>query len=476
VNVYKYVVSLNSKNNGELSTEEILYKKAEAKHLLIKKIERALRERAFDCPLNMYGNIFPEEVRKYEKCDIHGELKCPAICDYTKCDYNCDNIKLNQKYYDPKRKIYRLLKNAELDKTTFIKGFAEYEIEYAKKQIKNMYILQPVYTLNDILNYVKNSYTPEKRELFDDFFVYRALNDLIPHTQNEFNNFRDSIIDKNNIQGYIIYRNKYYIFQPFTQNEDVPMYYRIHNNEFTDKQLSLYNYLKTNVEYNKLKGVADTNNISEEVDNNLYNYDDTYEYYDMRPEYEYVGIIDKELSRGKNKRFDELKDVFKIRPKLKKIDGKKRGTGIHSISGSVCSTSKAKSYLLKIAKKLDLNVKKNNTRDNICDFIRDELLLREKYSTKKEKNKFTYIRIPSNHPKYPFPYNLEDRVNSIINIIKKEIKYSIDISSKSVISKKTNLPIYYIIIQDTDNMKYYKDFLQKYNAIKKKNTWEIKIE
>jgi hypothetical protein len=257
------------------------------------------------------------------------------------------------------------------------------------------------------------------------------------------------------------------------------MYYRIHNINYTNNQLSLHSYLKTLDKYNKLKGVVDVDNSSDTVykDNKVYDFDSTYEYYDSRPEYDYVGIIDKELSRRKNKRIDELKDVFKIRPKLSKSDDKKRGTGIHSITGAVCATSKAKSYLLKIAKKLDLDTKKVSTRDGICNIIRDELLLREKYATTKDKNKITYIRLPSNHPHYPFPYNLEDRVKSIIKKIKKEIKYSIDISSKvELSSKETKLPVHYIYIKDTDKLKNYTDFLQKNNAIKKKNTWEIKIE
>ena len=43
---------------------------------------------------------------------------------------------------------------------------------------------------------------------------------------NDFNNFKDTLYDKFNRPGYLIQRNKYYIFQPFNQNEDVPMYYR----------------------------------------------------------------------------------------------------------------------------------------------------------------------------------------------------------------------------------------------------------
>ena len=42
-------------------------------------------------------------------------------------------------------------------------------------------------------------------------------------------------------------------------------------------------------------------------------------YYDERDENEYVGIIDKELNRRKNKDISEIADVFKIREKRDKI-------------------------------------------------------------------------------------------------------------------------------------------------------------
>jgi hypothetical protein len=45
VKIYKYVVSLGKDQNPyKLSSEEDLYKKAELKYLLIKKVERSLQE------------------------------------------------------------------------------------------------------------------------------------------------------------------------------------------------------------------------------------------------------------------------------------------------------------------------------------------------------------------------------------------------------------------------------------------------
>ena len=171
VNVYKYVVAIEN----ALSTEEELYQKAELKYILIKKIERAMKEVAIDCPLNVHGNMFREEIDKYEKCNEDGNVMCPAICDYTKCYYACDDAKLNMMYYDPERKIYTKIAKDKLDYSTFTHGLARNEIDYAKDKIKELYVTGYIYTIKEILEYVKESYDEEKRELFDEFFVFKAF-------------------------------------------------------------------------------------------------------------------------------------------------------------------------------------------------------------------------------------------------------------------------------------------------------------
>lgn len=477
VNVYKYVVALDKEGKQGLTSEEELYRKAEQKYVLIKKIERAMKETAFDCPLNMHGNIFKEEVINNADCDMHGDKKCPALCDYQKCEYKCDDPKLNIKYYDPNRNIYKLVDKTELDYSTFTHKLAESEIEQAKSKIKEMYITRPAYTLRDILDYVKKSYHTEKQSLFDEFFVYKALDDMVPINENDFNNFKDTIIDKNNTQGYLIYRDKYYIFQPFEQNESVPMYYRSNQTDDVKYELSLYHYLKNLPGYKKKsKGEKKDTTVAEDVQH--YDFEDTMEYYDNRDEFKYVGIIDKETTRRKSKSEDEVKDVFKIREKLPKILDKKRGTGIPNIKGAVCATSKSKEYLEKIAKNVGAKIE-GNTRVDVCNSIEKEMLLKEKYSTTKAGNKFTYIRIPANHPTLPFPYNLEDRVKYTIDKIKNEIKYSVDIKTTQIKKKsgpEKDMPSYVLSITKKPQLSEYTEFLKKLGADEKSNEWVITLE
>lgn len=477
VKIYKYAVTIEG---GGLSSEEELYQKAELKYLLIKKAERALKEIAIDCPLNMYGNMFKEEIEQWDKCGEKGQEPCPVICDYTKCNYKCDDLKLNAEYYDPHRNIYKSIPKDQLDYTTFTQGLARNEIDYAKKKIKEMYGKAYVYTLNKIVDYVKDSYNDEKRDLFDNFFVYKALDELIPLTENDFNNFKDTILDKFNRQGYLIYNNGNYIFQPFDQNEDVPMYYRTNYDKPISNQLSLYSYLKNTMEYQKYKSTrakrrSDKEIFKEEVQ--VYDFDSVMDYYDNRDEFKFVGIIDKELSRRKNKQADELKDVFKIREKRAKVLDKKRGTGIPSLKGAVCSTSKNKEYLEQIAKQLGLLEKKSETRIALCDQLRDRMLFLEKYATDKDKK--TYVMIPANHPVYPFPYNLEDRVKYITDKIKAEITFKTNITTTH--EKKTNGPekgqlTYKIKIQDNGKMQDYEKFIELLGGVKDKKDYVIVLE
>ncbi len=473
VNVYKYVVMLDDK----LSTEEELYQKSEKKYLLIKKVERAMKEVAIDCPLNEHGNKFIEEIEEFKDCGKEGKQPCPSICDYTNCDYKCEDIKLDAEFYDPKRKMYRKISKDGLDYSTFTNSLARTEIDFAKKKIKELYLKKYDYSLEEITDYVRKNYDEDKLDLFDEFFIYKALDELIPITENEFNNFKDTILDKFNRPGYIIYVNKYYIFQPFNQNENISMEYRSSFESPNVQKLSLYNYLKNSDKYQEIREKINKNKFEddrekEEIlgEKSYYDFDSVMEYYDNRDEFQYVGIIDKEVSRRKSKQIEELKDVFKIREKRAKILDKKRATGVFSFLGGVC-TSRERGFLLNIAKEIGLDVKDEQTRLNICEAVRDKLAELEKYG--KGKNKITYLIVPSNHPEYPFPYNLEDRKDYVINILEKEIKYKFqyDVEEQTK-NKKTT---YIITIKDNDKLKEYYGLLEKHGFSKSKNEFILNI-
>jgi len=476
VKVYKYVIALGKNSSDGLSTEEELYHKAEQKYMLTKKIERAMKEVAVDCPLNFNGNIFEEETSKYENCkDVSKDKSknkndmCPVECDFTSCRFQCDDPKLNAEYYDPHRKLYKNLKKGQIDMSTFTGNLVKSKIDDVKSKIKELFITKAFFNLNDILNYVKDSLDEQKKETFDDFFVYRALDSLMPVTENDFNNFKDVIINKNYQQGYLIYRDNNYIFQPFDQNENVPLYYRLNIDQQNNNKLSLYSYLK-----NVIK-ITDNNNMMAMEQNYKYSFDDVMDYYDNREEFSYVGIIDSEIVKSDNNNVN-VKDIFKIRNKRSKILEKKRATGIPSLKGSVCWNSKSKEEIMDICKKLDITINKKGTfiRQALCDIIKEKMLFLEKYATTANKNKLTYVMVPSNHPTYQFPYNLEDRVDYFKEQIKKNIKYKLNFSVEKN-NKKENL-IYKLIIKSEQKLDEYNDYFVKLGAIKNKNEYVINME
>jgi len=439
VKVFKYAVCMG-KNSNELSTEEDLYFKAEQKYLLIKKVERMLKENAIDCALNQAGNMFKEEIKFYDKCEKPNkrlleintkpndklEKICPGLCDFTECSYKCHDTVLNSKYYDPNNNLYIKLNKLQLDYSTFTSSLARSEIEYSKKKIKELYMTGYVYNLKTIVDYVKNSYNTDKKDLFNDFFVQKGLDELIPVTENDFNNFKDIIYDKTYRPGYLIYLDGYYLYQPFDENENAPMYYRTTYRPIYQSKLSLYNYLLNE----KFEVTNDIISISDEGNDDVaYNFDGVMDYYDDRKEFKFIGIIDKETNRRKSKRVEEIKDVFKIREKRDKVLDKKRGTGIPSLKGAVCATSKQKEYLEELAKDIGIKISnKDLTREDICDRIMNKLIELEKYA--KGNKKMTYIMIPKNHPTLKFPLNLEDRVEYIKNEVNKILSTNVKFIEK----------------------------------------------
>ena len=125
----------------------------------------------------------------------------------------------------------------------------------------------------------------------------------------------------------------------------------------------------------------------------IYNFDNTVNYYLNRPRNDIVGIIDSTYDK-KTQKFIE---IFKISTSVKDKFTK----------GTICTAGISKKKLETILKKLTgtNTIPGNQTKTILCCRIKDTLLELELKSEKP----MTYIIIPSNHPEYPFPYNLTDR-------------------------------------------------------------------
>ena len=400
VKVHRYVASLPSK----LSIDEKMYKRSEYKLVTTKKVENVLKRASIDCPINHAANIYDEELKKHKNCkelkisDFGKKTKhkfCPSVCEFKSCNYKCSNEKLNLKYYNKNSGLYKELTNNSVDRDVFINDLSFTMTSKIKKLIQNLYRRKYVFTFNQIKKYIDKGLDNKEKKMYDNFFLYKALNDLIPETENDFNNFSDTIYDKYNTPGYIIYRGKFYIFQPYKEDVNAPINYREKYNLDISKEIDLY---KIN---EKLKLNIQVTDKPKKVSKDLYNFDDTDFYYDKRSENKYVGILDK----------NKKKRVFKLREKRKKILEKKRGVGIPSAKGAVCTTANDKEDLIKIARELKIKVKDVMKKNQLCEEIEKKLISLEKFSEGNDKK--TFMIIPINHEEYEFPLNLEDRINFI---------------------------------------------------------------
>ena len=464
VKVYRYVVSLPGRQT--LSKEEELYRKAEVKYINIKKVERALIEISVDCPINHSANQLIDDVIKFKDCvNIDTVLKdktkkkylCPSRCEFEDCKFKCGSHTLNLEYYDTSRNIYKTINKSHLDYSTFSNDLALTEINFCKNIIKDLFRLKDFYSLNELISYIKNKYDIDKQDLFDVFFVYQALDILLPSSESELMNFDDFIYDKYNTIGYLIYRGKYYIFQPINEKEIITLQYRSNFNDKLVHNLTLDKYIK-GMYSDKLK---ESNKVTKNKLTTEYDFESNQDYYDNREENDIVGIIDKPPNINKLIKTNEnIEDVFKLRDKRDKNTIKKREKGLPSIKGATCQTAKNKKELEKISENLGIKISNRKfSREDLCSIVKERLLELEKYSTGKDKK--TYMIIPYDHPKYIFPYNLEDRVEYLNNILDNKLNIS-----KKIVDNK---PEYTISINNSSGLD--KDLLKKYNFNLVKDKW-----
>ena len=220
-------------NDENLETsDERIYRIAFNKKKNMALIERTLKKNSIDCFLNKKGNIFTDEnygetnsllrnhlimdSQNFKRSDYIGDLDYSLNCDLLKCNYNCDWEKSKN--------------NVIINDDTFDYEFSEDTIQIAKEIIKDLYKVKYFYKLRDIIRFVNLN------EKIKKIYIYLALDDIV--------NFKEELLDKLGRLGYLIYRNKYYIFQPKNINdENIPLWYRMKPLPYLNKNFEL-NYNK----------------------------------------------------------------------------------------------------------------------------------------------------------------------------------------------------------------------------------------
>ena len=236
VEVYQYASVLKDQNRESIDLKN--YRIAENKDIIIKNINRIMKESAVDCVFLRNSNII-ESNKKVKQISSTGKTYILSIkdseysqmCDYKKnCNYKCN--------WMPNPRI-----NYPINSDTYNMRFAINDIEKVKKLIKSMFRENIVFSLNIIVNKVKNILND-----IDDIYIYSALDDLVE-------NKNEIIYDKFSRKGYIIYRGEYYVFQPFDlTREDIPLIYRVNPMDIKVEKVELdgieidYQENNTNIE------------------------------------------------------------------------------------------------------------------------------------------------------------------------------------------------------------------------------------
>jgi hypothetical protein len=192
--IYQYVNLLKNSKNETIDYR--MYRISENKQKKISKIERVLKESSIDCNLNKDILIQPLSNKdiitsqdKKRNIEI-GDKNYSKECDYQLCELNCN----------PKIEIIKSdIKNKKLIK---------YETDYTKKIIIHYFNkINKLYNkiFFDLEN-IKEFYKKNINENYE--ILYNALYELEANSE---------IFKLNNMEGYLIYRSKYYIFQPYNK-------------------------------------------------------------------------------------------------------------------------------------------------------------------------------------------------------------------------------------------------------------------
>jgi hypothetical protein len=177
VNVYLYVASnpISLKERKIETIDDYMYRKAENKDILIKKVENVLHRNAVDCILNKKGNILTNsQIKEYFPDFLSkGYEDGSRECMYDKCEYTChtDESDLTE------------------NKDTFNMNFVSRSVQIAKLEIKKLFSKSGVLSFDAIANSIEGS----KK------IIFYSLNQIV--------NNKERVFDKFNRPGKIIHRS-----------------------------------------------------------------------------------------------------------------------------------------------------------------------------------------------------------------------------------------------------------------------------
>ena len=202
----------NSLHENRETADLYMYRMAMLKALQIGKISRVIKRYAIDCNLNIKGNII---MGMKDRLQINAQNNPPEgklidindknythICDYAECIYTCAN--------DPIE-----IDLSKTDNITYDEYTSKWRESQVKRGIKSLFETKQnlFLQLEDIEGLMEN--VPREA-------LFNVLYDIVDNKS-----FR-LVVNKK--EGYLIYKNGYYLFQPFAlQDLEIPLALRIQN-------------------------------------------------------------------------------------------------------------------------------------------------------------------------------------------------------------------------------------------------------
>jgi hypothetical protein len=190
----------NYKDDPSETADMYMYRNALQKSIQIGRVTRVLKRYALDCNLN-HAAIFIKDLDPIELLeDSQGHPRTQisindtpftSICDWMECSYSC------AKPVD----IKKIIKESRID----MSSYDEYAMRWRESQIKQILKRvfeeeeQPMIQIDSLIETLRAADIPEMA-------IRTILADVVGHTS-----FRFTIGGQ---EGYIIYRNTYYLFQP----------------------------------------------------------------------------------------------------------------------------------------------------------------------------------------------------------------------------------------------------------------------
>lgn len=242
-------IYLHTSMTSDMETiDTYLYRYSEYKAKQIGEIENILKKNSIDKYLFQNGNM-------YHKRDIDNIVVKPAYRSSPKLTYDrsdkaysrvCSFSEIcNYMKDDKPDESYKIPESNRYD--TFQLRYNDSVIEIYKKRIHNLYLKSVCFTLNEI---IKN---------FDEYKDYNSQ--ILYHSLREMISEKYLLHNINGDKGYLIRCDKYYLFQPYYNNDILlPTYYRINSGKINHINYEFY-------ERDKLKNMflMDTHEFNRET-------------------------------------------------------------------------------------------------------------------------------------------------------------------------------------------------------------------